>query len=182
MHGRGEKKGDSYLFEAGGDLRRRQVNVHTQSFHHVGGAALRGDTAIAVFRDTHAGASDDEGGCSRNVEGSAGSAAGAAGIDEGIAAGSTGVENGVGTEFKRRGGGADGFGESYNFFDGLALHVQRYEQRGNLGVGALAGKHFGHHGAGFFAGERLAVIGDAVERVENHWRRIRGRRSVVEQH
>ena len=168
MHGGSKKKRDSYLFQAGRDLRRRQVDVHAQRFHHVGGAALRGDAAIAMLGDAHAGSGDDEGGRRRNVECAAGIAAGAAGIDECVASGAAGVENGVAVEFERNGGGANGFGKSDDFFDRLALHVQRHQQRGNLRVRALAGEDFGHHRMRLFARERLAVIGDAMEGVEDH--------------
>ena len=146
----------------------RQVDVHAQRFHDVGGAALRGHAAIAVLGDAHAGSGDDEGRCGRNIERAAGIAAGAAGIDERVAPGAAGVEHGVGVEFERNGGGADGFGKSDDFFDRLALHVQRHQQRRNLRVRALAGEDLGHHRVGLFAGERLAVNGDAMEGVEDH--------------
>ena len=71
-------------------------------------------------------------------------------------------------KFKRNGGGADGFGKADDLFDRFALHVQRHQQRGNLRVGALAGEDFGHHRMRLFAGERLTVIGDAMEDVEDH--------------
>lgn len=71
-------------------------------------------------------------------------------------------------EFERNRGGANGFGKSDNFFDRLALHVQCDQQRRNLRVGALAGENLGHDRVRFFARERLTVIGDAMEGVENH--------------
>ena len=71
-------------------------------------------------------------------------------------------------EFEWNGSGADGFGKSDDFFDRFALHVQGHEQRRNLRVRALAGEDFGHHRVCLFAGERLAVIGDAMEYVEDH--------------
>ena len=71
-------------------------------------------------------------------------------------------------EFEWNGGGADGFGKSDDFFDRFALHVQGHEQRRNLRVRALAGEDFGHHRVRLFAGERLTVIGDAMEDVEDH--------------
>ena len=168
MHGGGEKKRDSYLFQTGRDLRDRQVDVHAQRFHHVGGAALRGHAAVAMLGDAYAGSSDDEGGCRRNIERAAGIATGAAGIDERVAPGAAGVEDGVGVEFEWNSGGADGFGKSDDFFDRFALHVQGHEQRGNLCVRALAGEDFGHHRVRLFAGERLTVNGDTMEDVEDH--------------
>ena len=71
-------------------------------------------------------------------------------------------------EIERDGGGADRFGKSDDFFDRLTLHVQRYQQRRNLRVRALAAEDLGHHRVRLFAGERLTVIGDAMEGVENH--------------
>ena len=168
MHGGGKKKGDSYLFQAGRNLRRWQVDVHTQLFHHVGGTALRSDAAIAVLGDAHAGSGGDKGGRSRNVERAAGVAAGAAGIDERVSFGIAGIENGIAVELEWNGRGADGFGKSDDFFDRFALHVQRHQQRRNLRVGALAGEDFRHHRVRLFARERLTVIGDAMQGVENH--------------
>ena len=132
------------------------------------GAAFRGHAAIAMLGDTHTRPSDHEGGCRRNIECAAGIAAGAAGIDQSVAPGTARVEHGVGMKFKRNSSGADGFGESNDFFDRLALHVQRHQQRRNLRVGAVSGKDLGHHRARFFAGERLAMHGDTMQDVEDH--------------
>src|SRR6202140_5377961 len=107
MHGGGKKKRDSYLFQADRDLRRWQVDVHTQLFHHVGRAALRGNAAIAMLGDAHARSGDDERCRSRNVERAAGISSSAAGIDECVASGSTGIENRVTVEFERNGGGGE---------------------------------------------------------------------------
>jgi len=71
-------------------------------------------------------------------------------------------------EFQWNGGGADGLGKADDFFDRLALHVQRNQQRRNLRVRALAGEDFGHHRMRLFAGERLTMVGDAMEGVEDH--------------
>src|SRR5205085_3813 len=59
-------------------------------------------------------------------------------------------------------------GESDDLFYRFSLHVQGDEQRGDLGIGASAGKHLGHDGAGFFPAERLAMIRDAMENVRDH--------------
>ena len=121
-----------------------------------------------MFGYAHAGTGDYKGRCRRNIEGAAGIAPGAAGIDESVTPSAACVENRVGVKVEWNGGGADGFGESDNFFDRFALHVQRHQQRRNLRVGALAGENLGHHRARVFAGERLAVRGDAMECVEDH--------------
>jgi hypothetical protein len=71
-------------------------------------------------------------------------------------------------KFKRNGGRADGFGKSNDFLYRFALHVQRHQQRRDLRIGALAGEDFGHHRICLFAGERLTMIGDAMEGVEDH--------------
>jgi hypothetical protein len=121
-----------------------------------------------VFGYAHAGTGDYKGRCRRNIEGAAGIATGATGIDESVAPSAARVENGVGVEFEWNRGGADGFGKADDFFDRFALHVQRHQQRRNLRVGALAGENLGHHRARFFAGERLPVRGDSMEDVEDH--------------
>ena len=69
---------------------------------------------------------------------------------------------------QRRGGGANGLRESDDLLDCLALHMQRDQQRADLGVGGLAAQDFGHDVAGLVASERGAVVGDLVQRVENH--------------
>jgi len=52
---------------------------------------------------------------------------------------------------ERNGGGADGLGESHDFLDGLAFHVQRHQQRRDLRVRALAGEDLAHDRARFCA-------------------------------
>ena len=127
------------------------------------------------------GSGRDERGRGGNVEGAAGVAAGSTCVDQGrfdrgwigqrIATGAADVERadcGGAVDGERRGGGADGFGEADDLFDGLALHAQGNEKRGDLRVGAVAGEHVGHHCAGFVTRQRVAVIGEAMEGVEDH--------------
>ena len=71
-------------------------------------------------------------------------------------------------EFEGRRGGANGFGEANNLFYGFTLHVKGDEQGRDLGVRALASENFGHNGARLCAGERLPVVREAMENVENH--------------
>ena len=67
-----------------------------------------------------------------------------------------------------RGRGADRFGESYNLLHSLALHAQGDQQSRNLGVGTLPRKHFRHDVASFGAIQRFTVIGQPMQRVEDH--------------
>ncbi len=134
-----EEKGNSHLVEASGELIGWQVDVHAERFHDVGGAAFGGHAAIAMFGNADAGSGNDEGSRGGDVEGAAGIASSAAGIDEGVAFRVAGVKNRSGVEIEGDGGGTDGLGESDNFFDGLAFHVQGDEEGGDLRIGALTG-------------------------------------------
>ena len=69
---------------------------------------------------------------------------------------------------KHRGLSADGLREADDLLHRLALHMQRDQQRANLGVGALAAENLRHHLARLVAGEGRAVIGDFVQCVEDH--------------
>ena len=60
--------------------------------------------------------------------------------------------------------------EADDLLDGLALHVQRDQQCGDLGVGGFAAQDFGHDFTSLVAGERGAVVGDLMQRVEDHGR------------
>ena len=71
-------------------------------------------------------------------------------------------------KIQRGGRSANRFRESNDLFDGFALHVERDQQRPDLRVGALACEDFRHYTARFFAGERLAMVRDAMEGVEDH--------------
>ena len=63
-----------------GSLCRSQPDGDAEGFEDVGGAALRGDGAVAVFGDGGSGGCGDEGGGGGDVEGAAGVGAGAAGV------------------------------------------------------------------------------------------------------
>ena len=63
---------------------------------------------------------------------------------------------------------ADSLGETDNLFYRFAFHVQSHKQGCDLRIGALAGKNLRHDRAGLFPGEGLAMVGDAMEGVENH--------------
>ena len=62
--------------------RDRRVDRDAERLEHVGAAALRGERAVAVLRDAHARARDDERRRRRDVEGVDRPAAGAAGVDQ----------------------------------------------------------------------------------------------------
>ncbi len=91
---------------------------------------------------------------------------------ERVALGAAGVEHGISVKVEWNGSGADSFGKANNFFDRLALHVQRNQQRRNLRVRALAAEDLRHHSMRLFARERLSVYGDAMEDVEDHCTKI----------
>src|ERR1700688_53085 len=95
VHGRGEKKSNSDLLQAGANLSRRELDVDPQRFHDVGGSTLRSHAAIAMFRDSHSGARYDESRGRRNIECAAGVTAGTTGVDERIAPRAAGVKNGI---------------------------------------------------------------------------------------
>jgi hypothetical protein len=78
-----------------------------------------------MLGDAYARSRDDEGGGRRNVESTAGIAAGAAGVDKRVAPGAACVENRIGLEFEGNSGGANGLGKSHDFFDRFSLHMQR---------------------------------------------------------
>jgi hypothetical protein len=71
-------------------------------------------------------------------------------------------------KLKPRGSGANGLGESDDLLDRFALHVQRDQQRRNLRVAALSSENLAHYSMRFRARKRLAVVGEAMERVEDH--------------
>ena len=152
----------------------RKLDLHTESLHNVSRAAFGADAAVAVLGHADSSPGGDERGGRGNIEGAAGIAAGSTGVDQRVgqrvAAGAADIDraDGGAVDGKRRGGGADGFGEADYLFDGLALHAQGNEQRRDLRVGAVAGEHVGHYCASFAPRQRVAVIGEAVEGVEDH--------------
>ena len=64
-----------------GDRFGREVDLDAEGGERVGGAGLRGERAVAVLGDRHAGAGDDEGGGGRDVVAAGGVAAGADDVD-----------------------------------------------------------------------------------------------------
>src|SRR5207248_8605812 len=102
---------------------RRQGNVDAEGLHDVSRSAFRTNAAIAVFRDAHAGAGEDQRGSRRDIEGAAGIAASAARIDQRIALGAADVESRIAVELKMSSGGANRLRETDNFLNGFALHV-----------------------------------------------------------
>ena len=170
VHGRREEKRDAGFAQAGGQPGGRQVDVHAEGFHHVGRAALGADAAIAVLGYAHSRAGGHESDGSGNVEGAGSVSAGAAGVDQGIAAGAADIDGVAVVAKQRRGSRANGLREADNLLDRFALHMQCDQQRANLGVGGFAAQDFGHDVAGLVASERGVVVGDLVQRVEDHER------------
>src|ERR1700686_541881 len=116
---------------------------------------------------------------SRNVESAASIAASAAGVHQGAASSSADVKSVIWAQVKRGCGSADGFRETNDLFDRFALHVQRDQQRSNLSVCALARQPLRHNHTRLFTRERLAVISNAMERVNNRYRHHRGDQSSI---
>src|SRR5579884_4120002 len=82
VHRRSKEKRDANFAQAGDELSRCKVDANAERFHHIGRSAFGADAAIAVLGDAHACARGYQGGCSRDIEGAAGIAAGAAGIEQ----------------------------------------------------------------------------------------------------
>ena len=153
---------------ARGKSRGWRVDIYAERFHYIRRAAFGGHAAIAVLGHADASAGHDQRTCSGDIERTAGVSASAAGIDQRVTLSVADVHCRVAGNFERCGRGADGLCETDDLFDRLALHVQGHEQCGDLGVRAAAGEDFRHDLTRLLAGERLTVVGDAVEGVEDH--------------
>src|SRR5580698_2241322 len=82
MKRRSVEEGETMFSECRCALGGRERNGDVKGFEDVGGAALRGDGAVAVLGDGGSSGCCDEGGGGGDVEGAAGVCAGAAGVDE----------------------------------------------------------------------------------------------------
>ena len=100
----------------------RDVDRDAERLEHVGAAALRGEGAVAVLRDPHAGARREQRGRRRDVERVDRAAAGAAGVDE--------IVRTVGRQVNHR--AAERVRRAGDFVRRLALHAQADEQRRDL--------------------------------------------------
>src|SRR5271154_5058825 len=84
LHGRVERgcveEGEAMFAEVGRAFGGRESYGNAERFEDVGGAALRGDAAVAVFGDGGSGGGGDEGSGGGDVEGAGEIGAGAAGV------------------------------------------------------------------------------------------------------
>ena len=115
-----EHEADACLGDAAADLLGRQVDLDAECHQHVGRARRRGQRAVAMLGDRHAGGGDDEGRGGRNVD--------AVRI---VAAGTDDVD-GAGRRHDAQhlvAHGGDGAG---NLVDRLAAHAQRHQEAADL--------------------------------------------------
>ena len=150
---RREHETDAGLFDAAGDLLRREVQVDAEGFERVRAAALAGGGPVAMFGDMGAGAGGHERRRGGHVEelGRA-AAAGAAGIDE------------VGRRDRHLGGAmAHGFRRAGDFLGGFAMHPQCHQHGADLRRRGVAGhdgiKHLPRLGAAQAAAGDQALKG-----------------------
>ena len=157
------KKAKRWLRRDGGAVGGRERDGDAEGFEDVGGAALRGDGAVAVFgnhdlsasRSCAGGCGCDEGSGGGDVEGAAGVGAGAAGVDEDAAFG-FGEGDGCG-------GGAHGVDEAGDLGGGGAADGEGAEEGGELKLGGFAAKDGAEKRGGFVARQGLAVFDDSLE-------------------
>ena len=109
----------------------RDVDRHAERFEHVGAAALRGEGAVAVLGDPHAGSRREQRGRRGDVECADRAAAGAAGVHELVRALCREVNHRAAKRACRAG----------HFVGRLALHAKSDEQRRDLRDGCLARHH-----------------------------------------
>lgn len=138
-----------------GGLCGGEVDGDAECFEDIGGSALGGDGAVAVFGYGSSGGGGDERRGGGDVEGATGVAAGAAGVDEGQTVG-TG-------EGKRSGGVAHDVDEASDFGGGFATGGECAEESRDFDLVERAGEDLEHEGAGLFAGEGRAVFEDLLE-------------------
>ena len=161
MHGRGEKKCDADFFQASGQARRRQVDVDAERFHHVGRTAFGSHAAIAVLGDAHARARDDERGRGGDVEGAAGIAAGAAGVDQRVALGAADVKRSHSGEASAAVASARIASAKPTISSTVSPFMCRATSSAAICASVLRRENFRHDLSRLVASERLAVVGDA---------------------
>ena len=142
--GRGEHEAYAGLRDAGGNLRRGEVDLYPERHQHVGGAGFGRQRAVAVLGDGHARAGDNEGRAGRDVVGARGIAAGADHIDR------------VGRRFHAQHLGAHGRDRAGDLLDILAAHPKAHKHGADLRGRRLAGHHDVKGEGGFRAGQRGA--------------------------
>ena len=168
VHGGSEQKHNTDFFKTGAQNRGGQTDLHAQGLHDVRRTTPGAEAAVAVLGHPHAGAGNDE--CRRggDVEGAAGVAAGAAGVNQRVPSRSADVQRGVLVKGQRLGRGTHGLGEADDLFHRLTLHVESDQQGRNLSVRGAAGEHLRHDRTRFFAGEGFSFIGNALQGFSDH--------------
>ena len=185
MQVRSIQKADADFAQALGGAFRRKLDVDAEGFDHVGRAALRADAAIAMLGDADACSSGHERGRSGDVEGATGVAAGAAGVDQRILArnffdkgvtassadgecvGCTGTSMGKGAAAARIASAKPT----------ISSTVSPFMRKATSRAAICASVHWPVRTSDITsrasrAIERLAVVRDAMEGVEDHARRI----------
>src|SRR6185437_2158062 len=120
------------------------IEIDAERLQDVGGARFRREIAVAVLGDRHAGASDDDRGRCRDVEGAGTVAARADGVDRA----------GRGTDRQRF--GAHGARRAGDLFDGLAAQPQRHQERAHLRWRRVTGHHYVESGGAVVFAQALA--------------------------
>ena len=112
---RREHEADPSLGDAARDPFRRQIDIDAERGKHVGSTRTRGQRAIAVLGDGHAGAGHNDRGAGGNVERARSVAAGADDVDR---VGRRGYAQHLGAHRRDRAG---------DLIDRLAAHAQRHQ-------------------------------------------------------
>ena len=136
------------------DRVRRQLDLDAERGEHVGGAGARGERAVAVLGDRHAGARHDEGRAGRDVVGARRIAAGADHVDR------VGRRRDAQHLLAHRGHRAG------DLVDGLAAHAQRHQEAAHLRRRRLARHHAVEAARGLLARQRRAGRDLGDERLE----------------
>ena len=114
------QEADAGLGDAARDGLGRHVELDAERGQHVGGAGQRGDAAVAVLGDLHAGAGRDQRRAGRDVVGAVAVAAGADDVD------------GVGRHLDAVHAGAQHLRGAGDLLDRLAAHAQRHQEGAHL--------------------------------------------------
>src|SRR5438270_4725142 len=128
MHRWRKQESDSHGFQAFGDASRRQSDIDSQRLNYISRSTLRSIATIAMLCDPDTRPGHGERGGSRDVESSAGIAAGAAGIDQRVAFCPADVEREV-MHLQRRRCLANRFSEANDLLHCFAFHVKSDKER-----------------------------------------------------
>ncbi len=163
------EEGEPMFPEGFGRVFGVEVYRDAEGFEDISGAALGGDGTVAMLGDGGSGGCGYECGGGGDIEGAAGIAAGAAGVDQ-----SQTLFIG---EWDGSGGSSHGVDKAGNFGGGFTAGGESPEEGGDLDVGELAGEDAFHEFARLYAGENGAAFDDQFEvRLERHC--LKGSRAV----